>query len=271
MKNQIFLTGPGRSGTTLTNAVLSLHPEITSINSWYALTKKPVFNFLGERMRRVSMLRKYLGKARGFPRANEPLQLWRDSFHNFWNAVNDQEPLGTNEKDRFRRRITGIMRYESADKSFMTKMTGPPFNRVLRDIFPDAKIVWVDRDPRAVVLSYIKMGWVGVERVSRDKVSGMTKEELIRESCHRYNHYYDLKTKEKFDYTFLYEDLVEDKLSAITNLLDALGLSKPPGYLRLIEQTTVYGNRNANYELSPSEYDLMTTLLSKPLKARGLV
>lgn len=269
MKNQIFLTGPGRSGTTLTNSVLSLHPEIVSINSWYALTKKPVFNFLGERIRR-SLLRKKLGNVKGFPRANEPLQLWRDSFHNFWDAVNEQEPLDSDEKNKFRKRIAGIMQYESDDKSFMTKMTGPPYNRVLRDIFPESKIVWVDRDPRAVVLSYIKMGWVGVDRISSEKVGNMTKEELIRQSCDRYNHYYDLKTKEKFDYTLLYEDLVKDKVSAITNLLNALGLSKPRGYLRLVDEVKVYANRNANYELSPSEYDLMTDLLSVPLKARGL-
>jgi hypothetical protein len=271
MKSQIFLTGPGRSGTTLTNYVLSLHPDITSINSWYAVSKKPLFNFLGERVLKVNFLRERFGKKKGFPRANEPLNLWKEAFHNFWNAVNLGEPLDKNEKDKFIEQVASIMKYEASSKSFMTKMTGPPFNGVLKELFPEAKIVWVDRDPRAVILSYIKMGWVGVERISAKEIKKMSKIELIQQACDRYNHYYSLMLREKFDYILYYEDIVENPTKAFTDILTALGLEASDEYLKTVGSIQVHENRNQKYDLTQEEESIMTNLLAEPLKARSLI
>lgn len=271
MKSQIFLTGPGRSGTTLTNYMLSHHPEITSINSWYAVTKKPVFNLLGERLRRVPALRNKFGKKRGFPRANEPLKLFSDSLTDFWDAVNLRQALDSTEKIQFRNQLEGIMKLEPGHKSLITKLTGPPFNHVLRDIFPESKIVWVDRDPRAVVLSYMKMGWVGVERISSQEISSLTREELIKHACDRYMHYYNLRMKESFAYILHYEDLVKDTVGQVRELLNALELSVDSGYLKFIESIPVYENRNSRYELEKEEQTLMDQLLNKPLQDRKLI
>jgi Tfp pilus assembly protein PilF len=171
----VFLLGFPRSGTTLIESVLSGHPDVASLEE-RATLNAAVLAFLGDPR----------GASRLATASSGDLQSYRDDY---WARV----------------KSFGV---DASGKIFIDKN---PFNTMklplIYRLFPDAKIIFVVRDPRDVVLSCFRR---------RFNLNGSTYEFLdLKRTAIVYDRTMRLaeisRDKQRSDeYTLVYERLIED-------------------------------------------------------------
>jgi|GEM_PF-288451 len=164
IEKPIFITGLGRSGTTLIHTMLATHPQVTwlsllcgkfpgrpSLNRWLMLgIDVPVLNI-------------YL-RRRFVPLEN--YAFWNFYFAGFGGPNRDL--VASDVSVRTRKSLRGVVSQLLTLKRnrLLIKITGLPRISFLHAIFPDAKFVHVTRDGRAVANSRLNAsfwkGWQGL-------------------------------------------------------------------------------------------------------------
>jgi hypothetical protein len=261
----IFLLGPGRSGSTLVNNLVTHHREVSYFVSWSSKYPRLPFLCVGSWLR-SARLEKRFSRIRFYPGPTEPYRIWKYCFPDFWRVCREpcRDPRGA---ERLKRILKVHLLLQHRTR-FLAKLTGPPMFTFLESIFPDARFVWIDRDPRAVAYSY-----------SRHKKAvvppGMTGddalEEKLRQSAQRYLGIYDrLQTQEAGYHLLLYEDFLRDPAAEMRRLLEALELGEDPRLLRWAGEWPLRdANRAWREKLAPPHQRLLEGLLEKPLSDRG--
>src|SRR5262245_41092702 len=176
----IFILGPGRSGSTLLNDLLTFHRDVGYFINW--TVKYPQMSYLafGEALRSEWLERK-VGRLRYWPRPIENYSVWKHCFPGFFKVRLDPCSNATGKE-----RLAQLIRIHLAlqrKSRFIAKLTGPAIFEFLQPIFPDARFVWINRDPRAVCYSYYRLGWIGVKRHHRD---GLSETEQLERAINRY-------------------------------------------------------------------------------------
>jgi hypothetical protein len=159
----IFITGLGRSGTTIIHTLLSKHPNV----NWLSLlcAKFPERLYLNRWLMHaldVPLINIYL-KRRFVPLENYPF--WDHCYGGFGYPCRD---LFASDVDvcsaKSIRRAFGQLATSKRSR-VLIKITGCPRISFLHAIFPDAKFIHVTRDGRAVAASRMKApfwnGWCG--------------------------------------------------------------------------------------------------------------
>ena len=97
------------------------------------------------------------------------------------------------------------------EKRFITKITGNTRIEYIQRLFNNPYIIWIERDPRLVVMSYHKQRWSYKENIRG--FYNKSEEELIAEYSKMYIKYYNEKEKLKqFNYKqVFYENIVSDR------------------------------------------------------------
>ena len=192
----IFILGPGRSGTTILNTLLTHHRDVGYVVSWSNKYPQLAFLAVGAYSRSVWYEKKY-GLGHYYPGPTEPYSVWKYCFPNFW-KVNRAPCADTAGAERLRRIMTVHLKLQRRSR-FLTKVTGPPIFQFLVSMFPDARFVWIDRDPRAVCYSYFRRGWIGVPPERRGQ---LTDDEQLQCAATRYLSFYEqLEREETPNYT----------------------------------------------------------------------
>ena len=160
----IFITGLGRSGTTLIHTMLSTHPHV----SWLSLLcgKFPGRPYLNRWLMLaidVPILNIYL-KRRFVPLEN--YAFWDFYFAGFSHPNRDLVASDVSLRTRSAlRRVTSDLLTVKRNR-LLVKITGLPRISFLHAIFPDAKFIHVVRDGRAVANSRMNTsfwkGWQGI-------------------------------------------------------------------------------------------------------------
>ncbi len=164
----IFITGLGRSGTTIIHTLLSKHPNVNWLSLFVA--KFPARLYLNRWLMRlidVPLVNIYL-KHRFVPLEN--YSFWDHYYGGFGYPCRD---LLASDVDN--RAVKGIRKAlgeltTSKRNRMLIKITGCPRISFLHAIFPDAKFIHVTRDGRAVAASRMKApfwtGWRGWRQFS---------------------------------------------------------------------------------------------------------
>jgi omega-hydroxy-beta-dihydromenaquinone-9 sulfotransferase len=164
IEKPIFITGLGRSGTTLIHTMLSIHPNV----NWLSLLcgKFPERPYLNRWLMSgidVPILNLYL-KYRFVPLEN--YAFWDFYFAGFSKPSRDLVALDVSERTRrtLRKAVSQLLTLKR--HRLLIKITGLPRISFLHAIFPDAKFVHVLRDGRAVANSRLNTpfwkGWHGL-------------------------------------------------------------------------------------------------------------
>jgi omega-hydroxy-beta-dihydromenaquinone-9 sulfotransferase len=159
----IFITGLGRSGTTIIHTLLSKHPNA----NWLSLlvAKFPERLYLNRWLMRamdLPLVNIYL-KYRFVPLENYPF--WDHYYGGFGYPGRDlvASDVDVRSAKSIRRAFSQLI--AGKKNRALIKITGAPRISFLHAIFPDAKFVHVTRDGRAVVASRMKApfwnGWRG--------------------------------------------------------------------------------------------------------------
>ncbi len=156
-----FIIGCPRSGTTITQKILSSHPETCWFSTYTNLFPPfPKLSYLSK-LYKYPLFRKFYDRSILLPMPCEAWKLWQYYCPYFLlPRPLRQKPLPLTRvhakkyKKTIRRMVAKHVSYQGGNK-FLTKYTNKPRIIFLDEIFPDAQFIHVVREPRAVVNSLL--------------------------------------------------------------------------------------------------------------------
>lgn len=137
------------------NNILVNHPDLAWISNYqvYALNF-PILSLANRFVNHsVDLNRKDRNKFMVHS-SNEPYAMWKKFYPNF----NKEGGTPSGEPFQLERYTQKITKY-AGKKAFVTKITGESRANFLEHAFSDYVVVWIDRDPIAVVSSMMKQRW----------------------------------------------------------------------------------------------------------------
>ncbi|HEY1658128.1 MAG TPA: sulfotransferase [Candidatus Sulfotelmatobacter sp.] len=159
----IFITGLGRSGTTIVHTLLSTHPKANWLSLLCAkFPDRPYFNRWLMRAIDIPIINLYF-KRRFVPLEN--YEFWDFHYRGFFIPCRDLVASDVDRRtSRSLRQAFGQLLTPKRDR-LLIKITGCPRISFLHAVFPDAKFIHVTRDGRAVAHSRMRtpfwVGWQG--------------------------------------------------------------------------------------------------------------
>ena len=269
----IFIVGPGRSGTTLLLKLLAGHGDL----AWFSgytdrfpsfpqlafLSRMDSFPFAGQQIR----------LSKGWPKPAEANRIWDSCFPHFlWPSHDLGERECTAEGAAKLRSLVATHLVWQGRRRFLTKYTGYPRFGLIRRVFPDALFVHIDRDPRAVVFSWMKQRWMFKKKP--DEFRQIPVVDKLRMYSDRYLAIYEAKKqyREGADYhQIYYENLIRNPLQSFQELCTKTDLS----WTRRIERriTSWHLDPRANQawpsKLTSNEQECLSRILREPVEEMG--
>ena len=223
--NAVIIHGPGRSGTTLLSRILSMHSAFAWISGYVdRFPSRPVLAVLN-RLMAIDALERWTRSKRYWPRPAEAYRFWNHYFSYFSDPDTRRQSPHSDRPQECVTAIRKIQRYQGK-RRFITKITGAARASELSVVFDAPHVVYIHRDPRAVVASYYKQRWG--YKSAPERFAKKTEIELLTEYVQRYEMSFNGRESLKsFPFTdLLYEDMVESPDPFFRRLLKELGL--PP-------------------------------------------
>jgi len=256
----IIINGPGRSGTTLLSKLISYHEDLAWISGW--VNRYPNYTGLSRfnNLYRQQIFNVDFSKVNKMPKPDEAYGFWNYYMQNF---SNNYKPT-SNEIIKTKNALENLIKVQGK-KHFVTKITGGLRTSVLDKIFKEYKTIWIERDPRVVVSSYMKQRWFYKDKET--EFNNLSMEDKIR----FYSKYYlkifeGSKTAPKK--VIFYEDLCEDPVAFFKDLLSHLDLEFTQWHKSKIEQQTIVKVNWSSYKekYKDNEIVLLHNLLNEPLR-----
>ena len=270
----LFLLGFWRSGTTLLHNLLSMDPRWGFVNTYQA-AMPDVFLAGQNRVRR--MIEKSLPPNRGvdnipvdfsMPQEEEIAMMCTSglspyAFLHFPRTAEKgldylfiEERLDQREREEWKREYTRLLQAASCYMGGKPLLLKSPSNTsripALLDLFPNARFVYIQRDPYDTLRSYVHLirlmnDWHALQRVDFDEL--LQKQlEVYRDMAQAY-----LRQKALIPAGRLveirYEELEQDKVGQIRGIYDTLGFQ---GYDEFEPGLTEYVASIAGFQKNPS-------------------
>jgi hypothetical protein len=271
VRKPVFIIGPGRSGTTILFDVMATHPDVAWFSkytsTWPSWPQLAALSRLAD----VSALERSARDLRAFPRPTESYTILDRCIEGFSSmSVNDGAP-SADDADKLRRMVAAHLRWQGKPR-FLCKYTGWPRVGFMSSVFPDACFVQIDRDPRAVVASFLKQGWWF--RKQPELLQAMSSEDKLRFYSGKYLGYWHARAADPASskvIQVMYEGFVKDPIATLRGVCERVGLPFTPAFERAI--TSYEMKRDANdawrKAFSPAEQARLTELLQEPLEGLG--
>jgi hypothetical protein len=153
----IFIVSVGRSGSTVFQHLLGLHPSVAWLFRVMDLyPDRPELNRLWMRALDLPVIGPWMAERYG---PDERYEFWEYRYKGFRLPCRDlrADDVTASVKRALR---AAVGRAITARRSrFVAKITGWPRIGFLKEVFPDAKFIHVVRDGRAVANSFLNMPW----------------------------------------------------------------------------------------------------------------
>lgn len=261
IQNAILIHGPGRSGTTLLNGILALHEDLAWISGYTNRYPKQLWLTYLNRLQANTAFERFNRGKRRYPRPAEAYNFWLHYVSQFndkhCDIISNEEAINTINA------ISKIVSY-SGKKKFITKITGNSRCQTIEAVFDNPTIIWIDRDPKAVIMSYYKQRWK--YKKYPEKFNSKSKKELLFEYYSLYKGFHEEQKKlEKFNLKiFYYEDLIKDKLAFFQRICDFTGLEFTANFKKLVDSWKILEGTNSSYKkyISNEEEAYLDELIS---------
>ncbi len=267
----VVVHGHGRTGTTLLVRLLGVHPDLAWFSQyegrWPARPELAALNRIAD----VAWLRRRLGERRAFPQPAEAIQAWERRFPGFYDNRPD---LGATVDDgataAFGRDVAAVRRWQGK-RGFLTKYTGHPRYDLVRRALPGVRIVHLDRDPRAVVMSVVKQRWgFKHDDAGWARLSPIERIDLASDRYLAWAGEMARQSPQPGGRSLRYEDLIGRPADTVRDLFADLGLRPVPG---LAADLAPFGVRGVDdgwrHRASPDELAHLEARLEPALDARG--
>jgi|TARA_R110002072_G_scaffold131586_5_gene271407 hypothetical protein len=244
LKDGIIIHGPGRSGTTLLSNILALHENIgwlsNYVNKYPKIPQLTYFN----RLQEIDSFEKWNRGKSGFPRISEAYNFWLHYIPEF-NEV-DLKEIDAKRVQEVVRVLYKIHRCSGKSK-FMTKITGYSRHQTLAAVFDNPMVIWIDRDPLAVIASYYKLRWGYKDKP--EVFESLDKRFLLEGYTNKYLSFQkDKSNLERFSLqTVRYEDLVADTSKVCESICRFTGVSYSKNFRNKLEGWKINTSTNEAY------------------------
>ena len=270
--NAIIIHGPGRSGTTLLSNILSLHPDLGWISGYIDYFPQQSFLSVFNRIQDIKTIENFSRGRKKYPRPGETYKFWKHYFPDFNSpaAYKTSVDNADNKPQQCIQAIESILKY-SGKQRFITKITGLPRNRQLAQVFENPYVIYINRDPRAVVMSYYKQRWG--YKTEPETFKGIPFEKHIEVYTERYRASWDgVKELKKFQLLLVnYEDLVKEPDNFFDKILEFTRLEKSPKFVQMINSWKIRGGTNDAWreKLSSEQIEIVEEHLKDLLVETG--
>jgi hypothetical protein len=162
VERPIIIVGTGRCGSTMLHRLLSRHEQVGWLSTWNETFPTMTWLSAFSRLYRAPLPERVkAGKA--FPKPFEAYRFWERFLPGFSRRDRPQTAADVYAPglEPVRRATARILRYQGRGR-LLVKVTGWSRIAYFDRIYPDAMFVSLRRDPRAVISSWIKAGWLDV-------------------------------------------------------------------------------------------------------------
>lgn len=274
----LFVVGEGRSGTTIFYRLMTQHPAVAWINAWTARFPRLAFLSFLSRLNNFDNLERRFRDWRWWPRpADEAFGVLDYCFREpkFTHAIHEwtEDDVTIYGAETLRALLSAYCLWHGKPR-FLAKYTGFLSIDFMRRIFPLARFAHIQRDPRAVVFSHLKLGWR--YGFPQHEFLRLSREERIQYLCEKYLIYYQARRKYSIPDDFFqirYEELVQDPMGSIAQVCTYWELDFSVKFQQRLSTWTIRSNANDQYlhVLSDREISLLTGLLEEPLIETGYI
>jgi hypothetical protein len=285
IEKPIFVTGLGRSGTSIIHTMLSIHPHLNWLSLLCAkFPERPYLNRWLMRAIDVPILNLYL-KYRFVPLEN--YDFWNVHFGGFFRPYRDLVASDVSQRTRKTLRKALSQLLTPKRNRLLAKITGFPRISFLHDIFPDAKFVHIIRDGRAVANSRMNVpfwtGWEGTTKWSAGPLPDHYAQEWQKHNCSfvalagiEWKLHMDQLERVKRDYPHIdicevrYESFCEDPARELKRIAERCELSWPKDYDRVIRKQYVHSeNEKWKKDLTLAQHEILEEVLDSYLIKYG--
>jgi len=158
----LIVVGTGRCGSTFLHRVLAFHDELGWLSTFNETFPRRHWLSAFSRLYAAPLPHR-LKEMKAFPKPFEAYRFWESYLPGFSRRESPQVPEEIDEAmiGPVREATRNVLRYHGRGR-LLVKVTGWARMAYFDRIYPDARFVFLQRDPRAVVSSWIKAGWLDV-------------------------------------------------------------------------------------------------------------
>jgi len=280
LKSPIIFFGFGRSGTTIISNIIFRHPKLAWVSNYQEkFPKYPSVNLI----RNIQDNFLWSIKKRNQASLFSKFLIVPAESYSFWNFVT-QKDFGRSffwneteleNREAIRDFCNDIVKYQKRER-FSFKVTGPSRLEYLHSIFPDAKFVWIKRNPLPNIRSLLKVDfyqdrkqdlwWKGdvYSKKELDEIKSWENQpELIAAIQYFKVHEVFQLERQKLNienniYKIKYEDFINSPFSQISNLLDFLNLPFDDNIKNYLNNKRIYNaNKKEEFYISSELDDLV--------------
>ncbi len=278
LEKPIIIVGTGRCGSTMLHRVLALHEEVGWLSPYNEVWPTQAWVSRLSNLYRTRRLSHRTRHRLIFPKPFEAYRFWEHYLPGFSRrdkpqTASDVPPAAI---PRVREVLDRILRRQGKHR-LLIKVTGWARVAYFNEVFPDALFIWLDREHRSVVSSWVQAGWLDVTSPpdSRDWQWGPVPEtylELWRELGGGRILSAALKIQLDLDdirrnlaefpgrcYTLRYQDLIAAPGNALQQLLEFCELPWSEPFQRSLSQLTFYDS-SSKWKQYLSEADAQRVL-----------
>lgn len=251
--------------------MIARHPDVAWLSTWNQVLPKQAW---------VSTFSRFYPRAPAsvrnaywFPKPFAAYKFWKRYLPDI--ARHDRPLVATDVPDDavrpLRAEVARLVRYQGK-KRFVTKVTGWARMAYFDKVFPDARFIYLKRDPVAIMSSWVKAGWLNVtadidsdawewgnipsayRAIWKDLgggplLSAAMKTQLDMDDLRR-----NAALLAERCYELNYEDLVRDPKSTMRDTLDFCGLEWSKRFEHVVNSTIVHNYTTRwKQHLSPSD------------------
>jgi omega-hydroxy-beta-dihydromenaquinone-9 sulfotransferase len=159
----VIIVGTGRCGSTMLHRVLALHEDAAWLSTFNEVFPTQHWLSSFSNLYRARWLSPKIRHLTAFPKPFECYRFWEHYLPGFSRRDRPQTPYDVDDDrvEPLRRAIEAVLRWQGRPR-LVGKVTGWSRLAYFDRIFPDARFVWLNREHRSVVSSWVQAGWLDV-------------------------------------------------------------------------------------------------------------
>lgn len=158
----VIIVGTGRCGSTMLHRLLASHGDLGWLSTFNETLPRQHWLSTFSRLYRAPLPDRLKG-IKAFPKPFEAYRFWESYLPGFSRRDRPQVPeeIDPAAIEPIRRATSRVLRFQGR-KRLLVKVTGWSRIAYFDRIYGDARFISLQRDPRSVVSSWIKAGWLDV-------------------------------------------------------------------------------------------------------------
>jgi hypothetical protein len=163
LEKPIIIVGTGRCGSTMLHRLLARHEHLGWLCTFNEVFPAQTWLSVFSNLYRVQVIGQNLKNKPYFPKPFEAYKFWEHYLPGFSRRDKPQtaQDVPSGAVQPVRRAVEGVLRSQNRPR-LLVKVTGWSRIAYFNKIFPDAVFIFINREHRSVVSSWVQAGWLDV-------------------------------------------------------------------------------------------------------------